>query len=40
MTRAKLGVIVAMTIAVLVLAKGVGLAAFLFYHWLLRTAPV
>jgi hypothetical protein len=39
MTGAKLGVIVAMTIAVLVLAKGVGLAAFLFYCWLRRTAP-
>jgi hypothetical protein len=39
-TRTKLGIIVATTIAVLILAKGVGLMAFVFYRWLRRTAPV
>jgi hypothetical protein len=39
MTRAKLGSIVIMTIAVLILAKGVGLVAFIFYRWLGRTVP-
>jgi hypothetical protein len=38
-TRVKLGIIVAMTIAVLILVKGVGLVAFVFYKWLRRTAP-
>jgi hypothetical protein len=37
--RARLGIIVAMTIATLILAKGVGLAAFVFYKWLRLTAP-
>jgi hypothetical protein len=39
MIRAKVGIILAMTIAVLILAKGVGLVAFVFYRWLRRTAP-
>jgi hypothetical protein len=39
MNRATLGVIVVMTIATLILAKGVGLVAFVFYKWLRRTAP-
>jgi hypothetical protein len=39
MTRAKVAIIVATTIAVLILAKGVGLVAFVFYKWLRRTAP-
>jgi hypothetical protein len=39
MTKTKLGVIVAMTIAALILAKGVGLVAFIFYAWLRRTVP-
>jgi hypothetical protein len=39
MTRAKLGIIVAMAIAALILAKGVGLIAFVVYTWLRRTAP-
>jgi hypothetical protein len=39
MTKAKLGIIVVITIAVLILAKGVGLAAFIFYRWLRRTVP-
>jgi hypothetical protein len=34
MTKAELGMIVVMTIAVLILAKGVGLAAFILYSWL------
>jgi hypothetical protein len=38
MTGAKLAIIVALTITVLILAKGVGLAAFIFYRWLQRTA--
>jgi hypothetical protein len=38
-TRAKLGIILAMTIAVILLAKGVGLVAFVFYRWLRRTVP-
>ncbi|MEA3150517.1 MAG: hypothetical protein QOD56_1456 [Gammaproteobacteria bacterium] len=39
MTKAKLGIIVVITIAVLILAKGVGLVAFVFYAWLRRTVP-
>ena len=39
MTRAKLGIILLMTIAVLFLAKGVGLVAFIFYSWLRRAEP-
>jgi len=39
MTGAKLAIIVALTIAVLILAKGVGLVAFIFYRWLQRTVP-
>jgi hypothetical protein len=39
MSRATLCIIVAMTIATLILAKSVGLAAFVFYKWLRRTAP-
>ena len=39
MTRAQLGLIVAMTIAMLVLAKGVGLIVFVIYTWFRRTAP-
>jgi hypothetical protein len=39
MTRAKIGIIVAMTIAVLLLAKGIGLVAFVFYSWLRLTVP-
>jgi hypothetical protein len=39
MTKGKLGIIVATTIVVLILAKGVGLVAFVFYGWLRRTAP-
>jgi hypothetical protein len=36
----KLGIIiVAITIALLMLAKVVGLVAFVFYRWLRRTAP-
>jgi hypothetical protein len=39
MTKAELGMIVLMTIAVLILAKGVGLVAFILYSWLRRTVP-
>jgi hypothetical protein len=39
MTRAQLGIIVAMTIAALVLAKGLGLIAFVAYTWLRRIVP-
>jgi hypothetical protein len=39
MSKAELGMIVVMTIAVLILAKGVGFVAFILYSWLRRTVP-
>jgi hypothetical protein len=39
MTGAKLAIIVGSSIAVLILAKGIGLVAFIFYTWLQRTLP-
>jgi hypothetical protein len=39
MTRVKVGIIVAVTIAFLILAKGVGVVAFVLYKRLRRTVP-
>jgi hypothetical protein len=39
MTGAELAIIVGLSIAVLILAKGVGLVVFIFYRWLQRTLP-